>query len=181
MFSRLVDFVYSPHQMQTEGHVKLEKILDVATQARVPVLLWGPPGVGKSAAIQRWAVDRGMRCWTVIASLREPSDFAGLPIVDPVDDDQVGRTIRTVSFAPPRFAVEAAEHGGVIFLDELTTAPPAVQAALLRAVIDRTLGLHSTLFSEWQFLSLARWRSTADGGYTSILRSSRPGASVERR
>jgi MoxR-like ATPase len=41
-----------------------------------------------------------------------------------------------VRFAPPRLAVEAARHGGLIFLDELTTAPPAVQAALLRAVVD---------------------------------------------
>jgi hypothetical protein len=77
----------------------------------------------------------------VIASLREPSDFAGLPIVDtlPVSaaDDAHVPSIR---FAPPRFAVEAATHGGVIFLDELTTAPPAVQAALLRAVVDVAFG-----------------------------------------
>jgi hypothetical protein len=45
-----------------------------------------------------------------------------------------------VRFAPPRFAVEADREGGVIFLDELTTAPPAVQAALLRAVVDKAFG-----------------------------------------
>jgi len=50
------------------------------------------------------------------------------------------RAASRVTFAPPRFAVEAAAEGGVIFLDELTTAPPAVQAALLRAVIDRAFG-----------------------------------------
>ncbi|MBC8135197.1 MAG: AAA family ATPase, partial [Fibrella sp.] len=46
----------------------LDSILDSATKARVPVLLWGSPGVGKSAAITSWAKRRGQACWTVIAS-----------------------------------------------------------------------------------------------------------------
>jgi hypothetical protein len=120
--------------------VRLTQILDVATLTRVPVLVWGPPGVGKSAAIQHWAHSRGLRCWTVIASLREPADFAGLPIVGS-EPTGIGDTLGpSITFAPPRFALEANRAGGVIFLDELTTAPPAVQAALLRAVIDRAFG-----------------------------------------
>ena len=114
--------------------MNVDGILDAATRARVPVLLWGAPGVGKSAAITSWAKRRGQACWTVIASLREPADFGGLPILS-----GAGKDI-SVSFAPPRFAVEASERGGVIFLDELTTAPPAVQAALLRAVVDKAFG-----------------------------------------
>ena len=119
----------------------LELALDLALQTRVPLLVWGPPGVGKSAVIQAWATARGLRCWTVIASLREPADFGGLPVVgggrgeSSTCDDQA-----LVRFAPPRFAAEAAREGGVIFLDELTTAPPAVQAALLRAVVDKAFG-----------------------------------------
>lgn len=119
----------------------LDQLLDLGSCTRIPSLIWGPPGVGKSAAVQQWARRRGLRCWTVLASLREPADFGGLPIVNAREPLEVGgRSIPTVGFAPPRFAVEAAMHGGVIFLDELTTAPPAVQAALLRAVIDRAFG-----------------------------------------
>jgi hypothetical protein len=123
--------------------VRLDQLLDATTRARVPALVWGPPGVGKTAAIRAWAARRKLHCWTVVASLREPSDFAGLPIVDAVSDaTTAGDDTRmpSVRFAPPRFAVEAARHGGVIFLDELTTAPPAVQAALLRAVVDAAFG-----------------------------------------
>ena len=121
--------------------MSLPAILDAAAAAHVPVLVWGSPGVGKSAAVRRWAGDRGLPCWTVIASLREPADFGGLPVVAGQAPVRVGdREVATVSFAPPRFAVEAAASGGVIFLDELTTAPPAVQAALLRAVVDRAFG-----------------------------------------
>jgi MoxR-like ATPase len=105
--------------------------LGVAVAARVPVLLWGAPGTGKTSAIRAMAGAMDLPCETVIASIREPSDFAGLPIV-------VGGEVR---FAPPAWARRLAEAGrGVLFLDELSTAPPAVQAALLRVVLERAVG-----------------------------------------
>jgi len=46
-----------------------------------------------------------------------------------------------VRFAPPSWALRLAEAGhGLLFLDELSTAPPAVQAALLRVVLERAVG-----------------------------------------
>ncbi|MDA0183546.1 MoxR family ATPase [Solirubrobacter phytolaccae] len=106
--------------------------LGIAVAARVPVLLWGAPGTGKTSVIRALADAAGWPCETVIASIREPSDFAGLPIV--ADGSRV-------DFAPPRWAVRLAEAGhGVAFFDEVSTAPPAVQAALLRVVLERTVG-----------------------------------------
>jgi MoxR-like ATPase len=107
--------------------------LGVAVGARVPVLLWGGAGLGKSSAVREMALAAGLPCETVIASIREPSDFAGLPIVSPQGE--------SVHFAPPAWAQRLAENGrGVLFLDEISTAPPAVQAALLRVVLERTVG-----------------------------------------
>jgi hypothetical protein len=107
--------------------------LAVAVGARVPVLLWGGAGLGKSSAVREMAAGAGLPCETVIASIREPSDFAGLPIV--ADDG------KAVSFAPPSWAERLSSAGsGVLFLDEISTAPPAVQAALLRVVLERTVG-----------------------------------------
>ena len=107
------------------------EVLGVAVAARVPVLLWGAPGTGKPSTIRAMAEQMGWPCETVIASIREPSDFAGLPIV-------VGDEVR---FAPPGWARRLAEAGhGLLFLDELSTAPPAVQAALLRVVLERVVG-----------------------------------------
>jgi hypothetical protein len=109
--------------------------LAVAVAARVPVLLWGPPGTGKTSTVRAMADAAGWPCETVIASIREPSDFAGLPIVTRTDNGS------GVEFAPPLWATRLAAAGhGVAFFDELSTAPPAVQAALLRVVLERTVG-----------------------------------------
>ncbi|MFG3437155.1 AAA family ATPase [Nonomuraea sp. NPDC047897] len=105
--------------------------LAVAVTANLPVILWGAPGTGKTSAVTTLGAAVGLPVEVVVGSIREPSDFSGLPVL------RDGSTW----FAPPRWAERlAAENGGLLFLDELTTAPPAVQAAMLRVVLERTVG-----------------------------------------
>ncbi|MET9880754.1 MoxR family ATPase [Actinacidiphila glaucinigra] len=109
--------------------------LTLAVAADLPVLLWGEPGIGKTAALTQLAVALDLPLTTVIASVHEPSDFSGLPVVgdDPAEQG--------VPMAPPDWAVRLVRAGrGLLFLDELSTAPPAVQAALLRLVLERRIG-----------------------------------------
>jgi hypothetical protein len=109
--------------------------LALAVTANLPVLLWGEPGIGKSATLQQLAGALDVPLETVIASIHEPSDFAGLPIVG---DDPARQG---VPMAPPDWAVRIARVGrGLLFFDELSSAPPAVQAALLRVVLERRVG-----------------------------------------
>ncbi|MEU9714338.1 sigma 54-interacting transcriptional regulator [Streptomyces sp. NPDC047976] len=109
--------------------------LALAVTANQPVLLWGEPGIGKSAGMERLAASLGVALETVVASVHEPSDFAGLPIVG--DDPAT----TGVPMAPPDWAVRLARTGhGLLFFDELSSAPPAVQAALLRVVLERRVG-----------------------------------------
>ncbi|MFG2958922.1 AAA family ATPase [Streptomyces sp. NPDC048291] len=109
--------------------------LTLAVAADLPVLLWGEPGIGKTAALNRLAEALDLPLTTVIASVHEPSDFSGLPVVG--DDPAV----QGVPMAPPDWAVRLVRAGrGLLFLDELSTAPPAVQAALLRLVLERRVG-----------------------------------------
>ncbi|MGP4103785.1 AAA family ATPase [Nonomuraea sp. KM90] len=105
--------------------------LSLAVAANLPVILWGSPGTGKTSAVLALGERLGLPVEVVVGSIREPSDFAGLPVL------RDGRTW----FAPPRWAERLASAGsGILFLDELTTAPPAVQAAMLRVVLERTVG-----------------------------------------
>lgn len=105
--------------------------LSIAVAAGVPTLLWGSPGTGKTSAVVALADSLNWPIEVVIGSIREPSDFAGLPII----------TGGTVALAPPAWAQRLATAGhGLLFLDELTTAPPAVQAAMLRVVLERVVG-----------------------------------------
>jgi MoxR-like ATPase len=121
-----------------EDQSAVVEALGVAVAANVPVLLWGAPGTGKTSVIRAMAAAAGLRCETVIASIREPADFAGLPIVR---DAGGVKGAPQVVFAPPSWAVSVAEAGqGLVFFDEISTAPPAVQAALLRVVLERTVG-----------------------------------------
>ncbi|GEB54485.1 AAA family ATPase [Streptomyces gardneri] len=109
--------------------------LTLAVAADLPVLLWGEPGIGKTAALTQLAASLDLPLTTVIASVHEPSDFSGLPVVgdDPAEQG--------IPMAPPDWAVRLVRAGrGLLFLDELSTATPAVQAALLRLVLERRVG-----------------------------------------
>ncbi|WP_330286943.1 AAA family ATPase [Streptomyces sp. NBC_00576] len=109
--------------------------LTLAVAADLPVLLWGEPGIGKTAALTQLATALDLPLTTVIASVHEPSDFSGLPVIG--DDPAT----HGVPMAPPDWAVRLVRAGrGLLFLDELSTAPPAVQAALLRLVLERRIG-----------------------------------------
>lgn len=109
--------------------------LTLAVAADLPVLLWGEPGIGKTAALTQLAEALDLPLTTVIASVHEPSDFSGLPVLG--DDPAT----HGVPMAPPDWAVRLVQAGrGLLFLDELSTAPPAVQAALLRLVLERRIG-----------------------------------------
>lgn len=100
----------------------------ICIQIGTPVLLWGPPGQGKSKIVESIAAALGRPIEVVIGSLRDATDFAGLPM----------RSDNGVVFAPPRWALRTLQAPTtVVFLDELTTAPPQTQAAMLRVVLER--------------------------------------------
>ena len=98
----------------------------------IPVLLWGKPGEGKSSFLESLS-QPNFPVLTLIASIHDPTDFSGLPIM------HEGK----VRYAIPEWVEGFGEEGeGILFLDELTTAPPSVQAALLRVVLERKVGFH---------------------------------------
>ncbi|WP_456412380.1 AAA family ATPase [Thiolapillus sp.] len=97
-----------------------------------PVMLWGPPGVGKSQIVAQIAAKHHVPVIDIRLSQMEPSDLRGIPF----------RTGDTVEWAVPGILPNAARHGaqGILFLDEITSAPPSVSAAAYQLILDRRLG-----------------------------------------
>lgn len=130
-------------------------VIDACGRAGVPVLLLGDPGIGKSSLVRGIAANEGLSCETVLGSIREPADLAGLPVVTPAG----------VVLDPPAWAKRlAAENAGYLFLDELTTCPDTVQAAMLAVALDRTVG-DLRLGREVRIVAGANPPDTAAGGY----------------
>jgi len=106
-------------------------VLNVCIEAGLPVLLWGEPGTGKTSIIESMSASLERVCETVIASLRDPADFAGLPVVRP----------EGVTMHAPAWARRiAAAKRAVLLLDEVNQCPPATQGALMRVVLDGEVG-----------------------------------------
>ena len=118
--------------MTTPSTTDLPNALAIAIAADIPVLLWGGPGIGKTVTVEGAGLTSGRHVETIIASLHEPTDFSGLPIAQ--DDG-------SVRFAEPAWARRlVAADASLLFLDEISLTTPAVQAALLRVVLDRRVG-----------------------------------------
>jgi hypothetical protein len=100
-----------------------------------PVMLWGPPGVGKSQMVALVAQQHGMPVIDIRLSQMEPSDLRGIPF----------RIEDRVEWAVPSMLPDAERHGiqGILFLDEITSVPPSVSAAAYQLILDRRLGAYT--------------------------------------
>ena len=104
--------------------------------ARLPVMLWGGPGVGKSAAAKYIADEDGYTFHDIRALLMEPQDLQGLPTFR---QDDAGRT--RSDHALPMFLPPSDSPDSHLFvLEEVTSAMPTMQAALYQMVFDRRIG-----------------------------------------
>jgi MoxR-like ATPase len=92
------------------------------------VMIWGPPGVGKSAIVSQVADRHALQLVDLRLSQLAPTDLRGLPVAD-------GKVSR---WLPPEFLPNDGK--GVLFLDELNMAPPAVQGIAQQLILNRRVG-----------------------------------------
>jgi MoxR-like ATPase len=99
-------------------------------------VIWGPPGAGKTSALNAISASTRLHLEQILASTKEPPDFAGFPFIN----DGIMR------LAPPAWAhniIKAHQERkqlSIAFFDELSTAVPATQAAVLTTILDRKAG-----------------------------------------
>lgn len=128
--------------------IELAGTLEALIGLRQATFLWGPPGIGKSAIVRQVAFAAGMEVRDIRLAMCDPTDLRGIPYFDPA--------ARIARWAPPEFLPR--EGRGVVFLDELNAAPPAVQAAAYQLVLDLRLGEYE-LPAGWAILAAGNRQS----------------------
>ena len=120
--------------VRTVGPKSAKKAISKAIQKRRPVFLWGPPGIGKSDIVKQIGEQAGREVVDVRLALWEPTDIKGIPYYNA---DQ-GKMV----WAPPSELPTDPTSTAIIFLDELNSAPPAVQAAAYQLILNRRVGTY---------------------------------------
>ncbi len=98
------------------------------------IFLWGPPGIGKSALVKQLAQERGLELVDLRLPLLDPVDLRGLPMVD-IEQKQA-------IWLPPDFLPKTNSPPGILFLDEINAASPAIQASAYQLILDRRVGTY---------------------------------------
>lgn len=104
----------------------LEVLLNVAPNR--PVYIWGAPGIGKSALVEKFAREVGMPCVSMLGSQLAPEDIIGIPQIQ----DGVS------AFLPPKMIARKEPY--ILFLDELNACSQEVQKAFYSLIYDRRVG-----------------------------------------
>lgn len=136
----------------------LDKEFHGATQGHhTPVMLWGPPGVGKSQIVAQVAQRNNVPVIDIRLSQMEPSDLRGIPF----------RVKELVEWAIPAMLPDRQRHGdsGILFLDEITSAAPSVSAAAYQLILDRRLGQYEVP-SGWAILAAGNRQGDRGVTYT---------------
>jgi len=123
---------------------KAKRSIDHLTKRKVPVFLWGPPGIGKSSIVSQIAKDRDIGFIDLRLSLLDPTDLRGIPFFDSADNSAV--------WAKASFLPDGSVKEGILFLDELNTAAPMVQASAYQLILDRKIGEY-TLPDGWAIVA----------------------------
>ncbi len=122
----------------------------------LPLLLWGEPGIGKSALVRQLALMFGLDFLRMSPAEQGEGRFGVVPV--PGSDG-------LLHYPPPADVVSRFSSGrGMLFVDEISTAPPALQAPLLGMVQFRNLGAH-TFPNGVRVLGAANEARDAAGGW----------------
>lgn len=108
----------------------LSAAIESLVEQRVPTFLWGAPGIGKSSIVKQIAKSKGIGFIDLRLALMDPTDLKGIPFYD--------KDSHTALWAPPAFLPREGE--GILFLDELNSAAPSVQASAYQLILDRRVG-----------------------------------------
>jgi|TARA_A200000159_G_scaffold44567_1_gene40822 hypothetical protein len=124
---------------RTIGPNDAKKSILRAMKKQRPIFIWGPPGIGKSDIVSQITnTFEDSKLIDIRLSLWDPTDIKGMPYYAANDN--------TMKWAPPMELPDAAMAKKyktiVLFLDEMNSAAPAVQAAAYQLILNRRVGTY---------------------------------------
>ncbi|RXJ69355.1 ATPase [Halarcobacter ebronensis] len=123
------------------GTSELYKQLKALLEADIPCFIHGSPGIGKSYIVNDIAKKSDLELIDVRLSQLDAVDLRGIPTIK---NEQT-------KWMPPIFLPNNEDSKGILFLDELNSAPLSVQAAIYQLVLDRKIGEY-TLPKGWRII-----------------------------
>jgi hypothetical protein len=139
---------------------KVNNILaaDVIRQAyktRLPLMIWGPPGSGKSATVRQVTTEDNLEMIDLRLVQLDQLDLRGLPKVK-VNDEEMDVMTFVASDILPR------KGNGILFLDEIVQASTAVVNSASELILDRTIGKYK-LPDGWSIVAAGNERKHRAG------------------
>ena len=93
-----------------------------------PVFIWGAPGIGKSALVEKFAEEVGLPCVSLLGSQLAPEDLVGIPRING----------ETSEFLPPKMIARKEPY--VLFLDEINASGTEIQKAFYSLIHEKRIG-----------------------------------------
>lgn len=112
----------------TPSNLKLYLNHLIGQHLQISTMIWGSPGIGKSSIVAQIAQERNIDFVDVRLSQLAPTDLRGLPVAE----DGISK------WYPPEFLPRDGK--GILFLDEINMAPPAMQGVAQQLILDRRVG-----------------------------------------
>ena len=104
-----------------------------------PLFIWGPPGIGKSEIVSQISEDIDAYMIDVRLSLWEPTDIKGIPYFNSKENNMVWAQPSEL----PTSTLAKKHKNIVLFLDEMNSAAPSVQAAAYQLILNRKVGTYT--------------------------------------
>ena len=123
--------------IRTTSPNKAKSSITHAMKKKRPIFLWGPPGIGKSEVVEQITNNLpNSHLIDIRLSLWEPTDIKGIPYFD----SNSGTMVWGAPSELPSEEFAAQYDNIVLFLDEMNSSAPSVQAAAYQLILNRRVG-----------------------------------------